>query len=70
MTDDEAPYVELTPEMYPFTLEFFRVSDDQLVHTITVDAPGPVRIPGLAPTHGPVWSRTTYGNGEIFEAHP
>lgn len=72
MTDVRGPYL-LPRDAYPFTIEAFRVSDDERVWQTTVEAPDgltAIRIPPLAAEHGPVYMVTTYANGETERADP
>lgn len=49
MTDDQQiAFHDLSPESFPFTIEFFRVDTLEVVHTIEVLGPGAVHVPPLA----------------------
>jgi len=59
---------DLPADHFPLTMRFFRVSDDEEVHTIEgIDPYTVVTIPGLAVEHGRVWVRIEFANGLIEE---
>jgi hypothetical protein len=74
VTDDlPTAFATVPPEQFPFTVDFFRVTDPNgahLLHRITVTGPGAVRVPALAGNGVPVWVRITYPGGLVDETWP
>lgn len=58
---------DLPETSFPFTVEFFVIRTDEMVHRIVVNGPGAVVVPPLAPIYGPIRIRITYADGEIAE---
>ena len=62
---------ELPANAFPFTVEFFKVSDGDVIHTIVVNGPGMMQIPAIAKEIGePVGTRTIFPDGQVQETIP
>jgi len=71
MADTPTAFHDLPAEAFPFTVEFFRVSDRVVMHTVIVHDAGLLRVPSNAELGGePVGVRTTYADGTVQETVP
>lgn len=67
----QTAFRDIPASSYPFTVEFFKVSDRTVVHSFIVAGPGAFRVPALAKEIGePVGVRTTYADGTVQETVP
>ncbi len=70
MTDD-FDVVDLRPDDFPFTVEFFDVTDlDHPLDAIHVTGPGALRVPGYGVDGREVMIRVTFGDGSVTEEWP
>lgn len=62
-----ARFWDLPPEMYPFTIEFFRADEpnSEALHTIHVTGAGAIEIPHLATDEYQVDARIRWGDGTV-----
>jgi hypothetical protein len=70
MQEPDLPVVHLTllEKSFPFTIEWRLEGTDEVVHTITVEGPGPLVVPPIAAVHGPCDLRMTFADGEVIES--
>lgn len=52
--------VDLPEQAYPFTIEYIRASDDEVIGKVCVTGPGAIEVPSLVKKHGPMKVRLTY----------
>lgn len=58
--DTSLQFVDLPESTYPFTIEYIRASDGEVIETAHVTGPGVIRIPALRKDHGPINVRLIY----------
>ena len=58
---EPVPFHNVPVEAFPFTVEFIRESDGEILHSTTVEGPGALLIPGLGLE--PKTVRITYATG-------
>ena len=71
MSETPTRFADLPPDAFPFTIDFFTFVGRKHVHSITVDGPGAVHVPGLAEELGePVMIVTTFADGQSHTVYP
>lgn len=69
--DRAVAFHDLPIESFPFRVEFINTVTDEVVHTIDVDGPGTLRVPGRDALGGvPVAVRMTFPDGRVEFAGP
>lgn len=64
------PFFELPSGSFPVKIEFFSVATRRVVWGTIIGGEGALRVPPLVREHGPVWVRTTFGDGQVIDYGP
>lgn len=66
----ESAFFDLPPDAFPVTIRFYTVANDELVHTLRLDAPGALYVPPLAQTFGLVYADVHFADGAVERGKP
>lgn len=66
----QSSFFGIKAEDFPLVIEFYSVASREFLHSITVDSPGAIQIPGQEFFKEPVSVRIVTGTGRVEETFP